>query len=94
VLKFESELVLDGRPLPRQARSGSPWRRVIVLLRRLPSGARPRTDPPGRRTGGGAVYPDGGGTASTGRRQAVRDRQLSGRLGRHDAERGGDEHPI
>ena len=59
--------------------------RPPVLFRRLPAGPGTGPDHRGRRTRRGGFPREGDRAASRGRRQALRHRQLSGRLGGHDA---------
>ena len=74
--KADSEIgvALQGRP--------------SLLFRRLPARSDARPDHRGHRPRRGDLPRKGDRAASRGRRQAVRDRQLPGRLGGHDA--GGD----
>ena len=73
----------QGRQRDRRRAQGRP----SLLFRRLPAGADARPDDRGHRARRGGISRKGHRAASRGRRKALRDRQLPGRLGGHDAGR-------
>ena len=74
---------LQGRQRDRRGDEGRP----PLLFRRLPARSRARPDHRGHRPRGGGVPGDGHRPASGRRGQALRHRQLPGRLGDDDGER-------
>ena len=74
---------LQGRQRDRRRVQG----RASLLFRRLPARSHAGPDDRGHRARRGDLPREGHRAASRGRRQAVRDRQLPGRLGGHDAGR-------